>query len=335
MEISSGNNSSNMMWFFKDRGFDDTIIKAMFKKCKRLETAQRERADENWEYLKTIGILERKLPSIVSKCPKILVLGLNEKILPMVECLNTLATKPNEVASAIAKFPHILSYSVEEKLCPLLAFFQALGVPEKQIGKILLLNPRLISYSIETKMGEIVKFLSSIGLDKDGMIGKIMVKDPFIMGYSVDKRLRPTSEFLKSIGLNEQDLQVIALNFPSILSRDVNKVLVHNYDYLKSRGFQGRQIVDLVVGFPPVLIKSVRNSLEPRIKFLVDVMGREVDEIIDYPCFFRHGLKKKLVSRHKLLQKRNLNCSLSEMLDCNEKKFHLKFGLLEGHALSN
>ncbi|GFS37680.1 mitochondrial transcription termination factor family protein [Actinidia rufa] len=176
----------------------------MLKKCKRLEGVQRERACENWDYLKSIGIQERKLPSIVVKCPKILTLHLDEKLIPMVQCLATLGTKPREVASAITKFPHILSHSVEEKLCPLLAFFQALEVPEKQLG------------------------------------------------------------------LSELDLQKVAVNFPEVLCRDVNKILRPNYTYLKGCGFEGGQIVALVTGYPPILIKSISNSLEPRIKFLVE-----------------------------------------------------------------
>ncbi|CAI9780497.1 unnamed protein product [Fraxinus pennsylvanica] len=99
----------------------------MLKKCKRLEDVQREKASENWDYLKSIGIQERKLPAVVGKCPKILTLDLHEKLVPMVSCLATLGTKPKEVASSITKFPHILFHSVEEKLCPLLAFFEALG----------------------------------------------------------------------------------------------------------------------------------------------------------------------------------------------------------------
>lgn len=328
MEIVSSQNSS-IMWFFKDRGFDDKSIHEMFKKCKRLERVQRENASENWDYLKSIGIQERKLPYIVAKCPKILTLGLNEKLVPMIECLATLGTKPNEVASAITKFPHILSHSVEEKLCPLLAFFQALGIQEKQLGKMLLLNPRIISYSIDSKLSQIVDFLASIGLKKEGTIGKVLVKNPSIMGYGVDKRLRPTSEFLISLGLTELGLQKVVINFPEVLSRDVEKILRPNHTYLKTCGFDTEQIAALVTGYPPVLIKSIKNSLEPRMKFLVEVMERRIEEVANYPEFFRHGLKKRLVLRQKLLKQRNIRCSLSEMLDCNQKKFLLRFGLIE------
>lgn len=327
METSCHSNS--IMWFFKDRGFDDKSIREMFQKCKRLEGVEREKASENWEYLKSIGIQERKLPTLVGKCPKILTLDLHDKLIPVIQCLVTLETKQKEVASAITKFPHILLHSVEEKLCPLLAFFEALGAPEKLLGKMILLNPRIISYSIEFKLSQIVDFLASLGLSKDGLIGKVLVKHSFIMGYSVDKRLRPTSEFLKLLGLTETQLQRLAINFPEVLCRDANKTLRPNVTYLKSRGFNSSQIAALVAGYPPVLIKSASNSLGPRINFLVQVMGRQISEIADYPDFFRHGLKKKLESRQKLLKQKHIHCSLSEMLDCNQKKFLLKFGFVE------
>ncbi|CAK9153351.1 unnamed protein product [Ilex paraguariensis] len=197
---------------------------------------------------------------------------------------------------------------------------------------MLLLNPRIISYNIETKLSQIVDFLASLGLTKEGMIGKVLVKYPFIMGYSVDKRLHPTSEFLKSIGLTELDIQRVAINFPEILCRDVNKILRPNSTYLKTCGFESGQITALVTGYPPILIKSINHSLEPRIRFLLDVMGRQIEEVASYPDFFRHGLKKRLEWRQKRLKQRNIHCSLSEMLDCNQRKFLEKFGLVERFA---
>ncbi|KAL6963561.1 hypothetical protein U1Q18_034572 [Sarracenia purpurea var. burkii] len=282
----------------------------MFKKCKRLEGLQRERANENWDYLRSIGIRERKLPSVVVKCPKILTLHLDEKLVPMVQCLATLGTKPGEVASAITKFPHILSHSIDKKLCLLLAFFQALGVPEKQLGKMLLLNPRIISYSIESKLSQIVDFLAR-------------------------PQATATLEFLKSIGLTELDLQKVTVNFPEILCRDVNKILKPNFTYLRRCGFEGGQIAALVTGYPPILIKSINNSLEPRMRFLVEVMGRRIEEVADYTHFFRHGFKEIGVEAKTSETKeyiKNIYCSLSEMLECNQKKFLLKFGLIEQFA---
>lgn len=328
MEICSSQNPT-LLWFFRDKGFDDKNINELFRKCKRLQAVERDRASENWSYLKSIGIKDRKIPYIVSKCPKILTLDLKEKIEPIVQCLSAMGrTKPQEVASAIAKFPHILSYSVEEKLCPLLAFFEALGVQENKLGKIILLNPRIISYSIELKLAPTVNFLYNLGLTEEGLIGRVLLKNPFIFGYSVDKRLKPTSEFLKSLGLSQLDLQRVAVDFPEVICRDVNKILRPNFTYLRSCGFNNGQLAALVASYPPILIKSIKNSLEPKIRFLIETMGRNIDEVAHYPDFFRHGLKKRLELRQKLLKQRNINCSLSEMLDCNHKKFLMKFGFV-------
>ncbi|KAJ0962976.1 hypothetical protein J5N97_028098 [Dioscorea zingiberensis] len=88
-----------------------------------------------------------------------------------------------------------------------------------------------------------------------------------------------------------------------------------------------RKRLMVVAGYPPVLIKSIKNSLEPRLEFLVEVMGRGIGEVVGYPEFFGHGLNKSLEFRQKLLMKRNIHCSLSEMLDCNKKRFIVKFGI--------
>ncbi|CAH8384750.1 unnamed protein product [Eruca vesicaria subsp. sativa] len=334
MEVVSSTSSSSMSIkrFLKEKGFDEQSIDKMLTKCKQLEKAQTDVASENWDYLSNIvGIKDRKLPYIVSRCPKILTLRLHERLIPMFECLSSLGRNPREVTSAITKFPPILAHSLEEKLCPLLAFFQALGVPESQLGKILLFNPRLISYGIETKLAVIVGFLASLGLDRDGgMIGQVLVKHPFLMGYSVEKRLRPTTEFLKSsVGLSDDGVLSVFMNFPQVVCRDVDKILRPNYEYLKECGFGDAQIASMVAGYPPVLIKSVKNSLQPRIRFLVDVMGRGLGEVASYPQFFHHGLKKKVEARYKLVKKNNVDCSLRDMLDCNTKKFHEKFGFGE------
>ncbi|KAL1556907.1 putative Pentatricopeptide repeat superfamily protein [Salvia divinorum] len=192
---------------------------------------------------------------------------------------------------------------------------------------MILLNPRIIRYSIESKLSQMVEFLADLGLYKEWMIGKVLVKHLFIMGYNVEKRLRPTCEFLRSLGLTGSQLQSAAINFPEILCWDVDKTLRSNVLYLESRGFRPSQIAAVVGGYPPVLIKSARNSLGPRIKFLEQVMGRQINEVVDYPKFFRHGLKGKLASRKKLLTRKGVECSLTEMLECNHKKFLLKFGM--------
>ncbi|KAF3781863.1 hypothetical protein EJ110_NYTH35585 [Nymphaea thermarum] len=328
MEINGGVQRQSILGFLKEKGFDEKCMGQMLQKCKHLEFTEAERAQENWKYFEDIGIPRRKLPALIRKCPKLLVLGLDERLKPTVECLKALSKKPKEVTSAILKFPYILSHSVEEKLCPLLAFFQALGIPEAEVGKLIMLNPRLISYSIELKLLPVVDFLTGLVSNKEGAVGRILVKNPYIMGYSIEKRLRPTADFLRSIGLKEEGLQRVAMTFPQVLCRDAEKTLRPNLEFLRTSGLGPSQIAKLVAGFPPVLVKSIKNSLEPRIRFLVHVMGRNVDELAEYPEFFQHGLKKRIEFRYRLMSyKQEENCSLVDIFECNQKKFALRFGL--------
>lgn len=330
MASGGSSNAGSLTQWLREKGFDEEAIGRMSRRCKNLHGLDAGEASGVWDYLLNVVKIERrKLRYVVTKCPKVLTLSVDDKLVPTVQCLTTLQAKPGEVAQAIVKFPQILFHSVEEKLCPLLAFFQTLGISEKQLAKLLMVNPRLISYSIEAKFSQTVDFLIGLGIDKEGMIGKIMAKEPYIMGYSVDKRLRPTAEFLKSaVGLEGSNLQRVIMSFPDILSRDVDKILRPNLAFLRSCGFSKDQVMALVAGYPPVLIKSVKHCLEPRMKFLVEEMGRDMGEVVDYPQFFRHGLKRSLEYRHKVLKQMNSRCSLSEMLDCNQKKFAMKFGLL-------
>lgn len=129
MDFSASQHGTTILWFFRSNGFEEKGIHEMFTKCKWFEGTHKEIASENWDYLKNIGIQERKLRYMVSKYPKILTICLNGKLVPMVECLATLGTKPLDVASAISKFPCMLFHIMEEKLCPLLAFFSGIGYP--------------------------------------------------------------------------------------------------------------------------------------------------------------------------------------------------------------
>lgn len=49
---------------------------------------------------------------------------MEEKFIPMVECLQGLGVKKEQVGLLITRFPQVLGHSVEEKLVPTLAFLQ-------------------------------------------------------------------------------------------------------------------------------------------------------------------------------------------------------------------
>lgn len=317
--------------FLKSKGLSDIAISKMMHRCVRLQSpSAHDKLPSNWAFLEHhIHIPARKLPSVVSRCPQLLVLGLHEKLRPMVDCLSGLGAPKVELADAIARFPNLLVHSVEEKLCPLLAFLQGVGVPENRLAKVLLACPRLISYSVEAKLEATVRFLHGIGVKRGEEMGKLLTQWPHIFGYNVDRRLRPTVEYLKKVGLPDEEIARIATKFPHILCRDAKRAFEANLEFLRSLGFDSKQTAALVCGYPPILISSIKNSLQPKIDFLLQGMGRKSEELVAYPAFFGHSLSRKIQPRYKKLQQKGIQCSLENMLSCNQTKFlagNLSFG---------
>ncbi|OAE19288.1 hypothetical protein AXG93_909s1180 [Marchantia polymorpha subsp. ruderalis] len=330
MEKSSSSGARNgVVTFLKEKGLEENIITHMLSKCVRLTSVNlTERVRPNWAFLETeVLIPSRKIPTVVHRCPQLLVLGVHEKLLPMVMSLRGLGFDAKELSTVISQFPHLLTHSVDEKLCPLLAFLQGIGVKEKNLAKVILRCPRLLSYSIERKLAPTVAYLTGLGVNKQEM-GRIVTQCPNIMGYSIDSRLRPTVEYLQGVGLNEEQLKNVTILFPHILCREAERALRPTELYLRSLGFTSQQVVTLVAGFAPILTKSVHNSLQPKINFVTNVMGLPKDHVVLYPQFFGYSLHRTIEGRYKEMKKQGHTLTLSEMLSCNKKKFAMK---MDGH----
>ncbi|KAL2641836.1 hypothetical protein R1flu_009423 [Riccia fluitans] len=320
-----GQNSNSVVIFLKDKGLEDSCISRMLSKCARLSVVNlEEKVRPNWTFLeKEVMIPSRKIPAVVHRCPQLLVLGLYEKLFPMVMSLRALGFNTKELATVISQFPHVLTHSVDEKLCPLLGYLQGMGVIEKNLPKVILRCPRLLSYSIERKLAPLAQFLISLGVTNQEL-GRIVTQCPNIVGYNIESRLLPTVQYLQRIGLSSEQLKNVAIFFPHIFCRDVERALRPTEIYLRSLGFTSEQVLALVAGFPPILTKSVQNSLEPKMAFVVNVMGLPKDHVVSYPQFFGYSLHRIIEVRFKEMKKQGHNLSLSEMLSCNNRKFALK-----------
>ncbi|CAM6083551.1 unnamed protein product [Calypogeia fissa] len=327
-KVSHDFGGGSLVSFLKEKGLEDESIEHMRKKCMRLEAAtSMERVRGNWEFLeREVSVPARKMPVVVHRCPQLLVMGVNERLLPVLSCLRALGLLDKELGDLIVRFPQVLTHSVEEKLCPILAFLQGVGVKEVNLPRIIVRCPRLLSYSIERKLAPTVDFLASLGLGEKEM-GRVLAQSPHILGYSVETRLRPTVEYLRGIGLSAEQLRNVAAFFPHILCREAGKVLRPAEEYLRSIGFNAQEISALIGGFPPILIKSIRTSLEPKVQFLVKEMGLQKVELVNFPAYFGYSLHRTIQIRFRKMRARGVQISLSEMLACNKKQFAFRIGL--------
>ncbi|GLT29225.1 hypothetical protein SLA2020_041050 [Shorea laevis] len=97
-------------------------------------------------------------------------LGLNESLVPTVECLAILGTKWSEVTFAITRFPHALPYGGGETL-PVVGCLPKIRGARKAIGEDDITKSKLISYHIVSKLIKIMEDLTALGRRGEGMIG--------------------------------------------------------------------------------------------------------------------------------------------------------------------
>lgn len=313
--------------FLRSKGLDEAVIAKMRSRCARLSAASvPERVSRNWEFLESsIGVPKRKLPVVLARFPQLLVLGRDEKLQPMVGCLMALGAQPRQLARVIEQFPQLLGHSVEEKLCPLLAFLQGLGLAHDALVKVILRCPRLSSYSIDNKMRPAVSYLHSLGVTLADM-PKVVSNCPSLLGCNLDTRIRPTVAFFRDVvGLKPENVAKLATHYPELLLRNPARVLKPAVEVLSSMGFDSQQVAVIVSGFPPVLVKSTRNSVQPKLDFLVNQMHRQLVEVVHYPAYFGFSLHRTIAPRFRRIQQLSIECSLESMLSCNQKKFAEKF----------
>lgn len=81
----------------------------------------------------------------------------------------------------------------------------------------------------------------------------------------------------------------------------------------------------MVYKFPPLLGYNVEPVLKPKLQFLVNSMGRQVYEVVEYPRYFSYSLEKRIIPRARVIERRQISCDLKSMLAKNDDEFAAEF----------
>lgn len=95
--------------------------------------------------------------------------------------------------------------------------------------------------------------------------------------------------------------------------------------YLMKLGLSEEEIAFMVRTFSPLLGYSIEGVLKPKIEFLVNSMERPVRDVVSYPRYFSYSLEKKIKPRYWVLKRRDIKCSLKDMLGKNDEEFAAEF----------
>jgi mTERF domain-containing protein, mitochondrial len=104
-------------------------------------------------------------------------------------------------------------------------------------------------------------------------------------------------------------------------------------NYLLEMGLSKKDLCSMIFRFSPLLGYSIELVMKPKLEFLLRTMKKPLKAVVEYPRYFSYSLEGKIKPRFWVLQSRNIDCTLTEMLAKNDELFAEEYlglgGLLE------
>ncbi|PIN18297.1 Mitochondrial transcription termination factor, mTERF [Handroanthus impetiginosus] len=306
------------------------------------------------KFLEDIGVPKGNIRNIFLLFPPIVSYDIDRDIKPRLRSFQKIDAKDNDIRKMLVKYPWILSASVlgnfenvvdffdEEKvpkiyssraikkwpqilgcsvnkLKVMVGQFSDMGIKDKKLGHVIATSPQLLLLKPQ-EFVQVVSFFKDLGLNEEE-VARTLGRCPEIFAASIDKTLERKLNFLSSVGITESHLPRVIRKYPELFVCDVDRALLPRMRYLMKIGLSKRDIASMVRRFSPLLGYSIEEVLRPKLEFLVNIMGRPVSEVVEYPRYFSYSLEKKIKPRYWVLKRRNIEFTLKEMLGKNDEEF--------------
>ncbi|XP_052184643.1 transcription termination factor MTERF8, chloroplastic [Diospyros lotus] len=251
--------------------------------------------------------------------------------------------------------PAILNYDLDNQLIPRIGFLTELsGGDEEATGTVLRKLPAVLAYTAEHLKDHVEFFRSFAGLT-DQEIFRIVMVYPNLFSASRKRKLHPRIDFLKQCGLSSNDIFRFLIKAPLFLSLSFEENLAYKLVFLVKIGYENKT-KDLALAMGAVTRTSFKNlqeviglflkyglscgdilamskkhpqilqynhvSLEEKIDYLIEGMGREIGELLAFPAFLGYKLDTRIKHRYEARKKvLGEGMSLNKLLSESAKDF--------------
>ncbi|XP_027929782.1 transcription termination factor MTERF2, chloroplastic [Vigna unguiculata] len=272
--------------------------------------------------VKQINVADQDYAKLLLKYPWLLSTSIQENYVELLAFSYSIKVPKTQIDRAIESHPHLLSCSTS-KLELMVDQFAKLGVRKKKLSQVIAKSPQLLLRKPKDFL-QIVLLFENMDLDKE-TIGRILARCPEIFASSINKTLQRKIEFLDRVGVRKTFWPGVIRKYPELLVSDIDKTLLLRIMYLMKLGLSEEEIAFMVRTFSPLLGYSIEGVLKPKIEFLVNSMERPVRDVVSYPRYFSYSLEKKIKPRYWVLKRRDIKCSLKDMLGKNDEEFAAEF----------
>ncbi|CAM6087711.1 unnamed protein product [Calypogeia fissa] len=275
------------------------------------------------DLLKAIGIKSEEIPKVIASNPRFLSNALvNNQV--KVEYLAQLGMSPVEICKLIIQYPNSLSFGLKDGGLPLVKFLKNAGVKDEDVCKVLIRCPQLLTLNVERKLLPAIETLGTVGI-KGSYLARVLVMQPSLLR----RRLERNIAFCREFGLDSKP-GVIARLLVTCPNFSVDGCSAR-VSYLEGIGLTKEQIVMMINRNPAFLSLNVKTALAPKVNYLLNVMGRPVDQLVTAATFLTMSLEHRIKPRHEILAalkeagllKRDY--SLTTMVTWSEGYFFEKF----------
>ncbi|XP_061364065.1 transcription termination factor MTERF8, chloroplastic-like [Gastrolobium bilobum] len=257
--------------------------------------------------------------SLIIRWPAILNYDLDNQLIPKIKVLTQLnGGDVRDVGKVLHKFPAILSYSVKhvEQHVELLKSFANLD--DQEIFKLILEFPAIVTNSRERKLRPRIQFLKECGLDS-GDIFKFLIKAPLFLAHSFRENIACKLVFLVKIGYKYRTKDLaMAIAFTTRSScENIQKVITLFLSY----GFSCEDIVNMS-RMQPQILQYNHTSLEKKMKYLIEEMDRDIEELLVFPAFLGYKFDDRIKHRYEVRKSiSGGGMSLNKLLTVSTERF--------------
>ncbi|XP_027361774.1 transcription termination factor MTERF8, chloroplastic [Abrus precatorius] len=263
--------------------------------------------------------------------------------------------EPFSGISLILKRPAVLNFDLESQLVPRVNVLTELsGGDDDSVGKVLLRFPAFLNYSVE-HVEEHVEFLRSFVDLGDQEIFRIILGFPAIVTASRERKLRPRIQFLKDCGLDSGDIFKFLIKAPLFLSHSFYGNIVHKLVLLVKIGYRYRtrdlamamrsatrtncenlrKVIGLFLSYGltcedivamakkhPQILQYNNASLEKKMKYLIEEMERDIEELLVFPAFLGYKFDDRIKHRFEVKKStRGGGMSINKLLTVSNERF--------------
>ncbi|XP_055827580.1 transcription termination factor MTERF8, chloroplastic [Solanum dulcamara] len=259
---------------------------------------------------------------LILRRPALLNYDLDAQLIPRVGFLLDLSGGDETgTATVLRKLPFVVAYSVDHLKDHVEFLKSYAGLSEEEIFRIVLVYPNMFSASRKRKLHPRIDFLKQCGLSSHDIF-RFLIKAPLFLSLSFEGNLAYKLVFLVKIGYkkNTKELAMAMGAVTRTSCKNMQEVIGVFLNY----GLTFDDILEMSMKHPQVLQYN-HESLEEKMDYLVEEMGREVWELLAFPAFLGYKLDGRI--KHRYEEKKKIlgeGMSLNKLLSVSAARFSTK-----------